>query len=225
MGIAPNLHLTPLNRLKVVVLGLCCLCPHKHPYQKMPALDQRRVESGWGQSVLVSVPNNNMVPERHPVISSSDGSLSPKQPESVSSQTTPKNELITKIRRWLEEMPETLKQKHSSQVIPSHANTRAVAVVQPLSQEGENISTNNTSSDSLINPEKGCISPTVVSNSCEHQRLDIGLDTEHPIAKESNKAMPNKKYCNDKFRTGETKISPRIRNKQQKKSSVFIQRI
>lgn len=172
--------------------GTVLSLPTQTPLPKNASIRSARVESGWGQSVLVSVPNNNMVPERHPVISSSDGSLSPKQPESVSSQTTPKNELITKIRRWLEEMPETLKQKHSSQVIPSHANTRAVAVVQPLSQEGENISTNNTSSDSLINPEKGCISPTVVSNSCEHQRLDIVLDTEHPIAKESNKAMPNK---------------------------------
>ncbi|RVE72220.1 hypothetical protein OJAV_G00059790 [Oryzias javanicus] len=170
---------------QTVSLGSVLFFPPQTPSPSNTSIGSARVESGQGQSFHVSPPNNNnMIPERNPVMSSSDGSLPLQVPESVSSQKNSQNELITKIRHWLEEMPKTVAQKPSSQVMPSHANTRAVAVVQPLSQEG------GKNRDSLINPEKGCVLPTVV-NSCEHQGVDVGLDTEHSIAKESNKAMSN----------------------------------
>lgn len=136
--------------------------------------------SGGGQLVHGSPPNNNIVPERNPVTSLSKGSQAVQTLVSRSSQTNSKNEVITQIKRWLEELPATLSQK-----LPS----RAVAVVQPLSQEKANISTNTTSRDPLINPQKGCVLPTGVENGTK--TLDVGSDIEHPTTKRSNKVVPN----------------------------------
>ncbi|XP_072241570.1 uncharacterized protein [Leuresthes tenuis] len=147
--------------------------------------------SGRGKADNVFLPNSNMTSKGSPV-GSLNSSSQLQAPVSVSSQRKELKSFAEK-HPFPHGLPPSFKQNdgfaHST---PGHPGPKAVAVVQPLSQEHCQTSSNSTSCESASNAEKECISPDVAKNkdkACFREESNLYLENSNQT--KSKRAMSN----------------------------------
>lgn len=126
------------------------------------------------------MPVNNVAQKRNSVGSRLSNPSQPMQgPDRLSSQRNNIQSLVTILLESPEkrELPSPIKQNDSSiNSTPGHTNTRAVAVVQPLSQKGSN----TANCDSPVSTEKELISSDGAKNTeTAYLREDAQIDSEN----------------------------------------------
>ncbi|XP_061577406.1 uncharacterized protein si:ch211-106e7.2 [Cololabis saira] len=126
---------------------------------------------------------NNVTPERSPVGSVSN-SFQPTQVCDVSSSRN-KTQSFSANNLETSKKPELLlsgqQNDSSAHLMPGYKNTKAVAVVQPLSQESCHTPSNTANCKSPIKMYKDCISPDVAKNTeAACLREDPRLHPENP---------------------------------------------